>query len=136
MPDDDFLTVIPDDEIEEENEPSKTYYLDFEHGRILGNIDGREAMQQAILKALITPRFKCMIYTDQYGSEIKEDMMAGNASDAYFTTVIPDYIKDALLPDERVLDVGDISVIIQDDSAHISLTVQTIFGDIDIEEVI
>ena len=45
---------IPIGEIEEEPESaSKTYKLDLNTGRISGMIDGREAAEQAIRKALV-----------------------------------------------------------------------------------
>ena len=59
-------------QVEEAAEPpSKTYRLDLEEGRILGMVDGQEAVRQAIHKAIITPRWKCLIYDNQYGSEIE-----------------------------------------------------------------
>ena len=54
---------------EAEERPSKTYKLDLKAGRIVGYVDELEAVNQAILKAIITPRFKCLIYDNQYGSE-------------------------------------------------------------------
>ena len=51
--------------------PSKTYKLDLDKGRILGMVDGQEAVRQAIRKAIIKPRWKCLIYDNQYGSEIE-----------------------------------------------------------------
>jgi len=134
---DDLLTEIPTDDIENEYEiPTKTYAIDFERGRIGGIVDGVEAVKQAIIKAVITPRFKCLIYNDQYGSEIKEDVIEGNSSEAYLQTVIPDYIGDALLPDERIIDVGDFNIVLEEDKAHISFIAYTIYGDIQIEEVV
>lgn len=133
----DLLTEIPADDINEEYEiPSKTYSIDFENGRILGKIDDIEAVKQAIGKAIITPRFKCLIYDDEYGSEIKEDVISKDSSEAYLQTVIPDYITDALLPDERIIDVGDFDITIKEDSAYIHFTAHTVFGDIEIEEVV
>ena len=38
---------------------SRTYRLDLDAGRIVGFVDNLEAVQQAIRKAIITPRFKC-----------------------------------------------------------------------------
>lgn len=137
MSNDDLLTEIPNDDIENEYEiPTKTYAIDFETGRIGGIIDGIDAVKQAIIKAVITPRFKCLIYDDQYGSEIKEDVIGENSSEAYLQTVIPEYINDALLPDERIIDVGDFNIIIEKDNAMISFTAHTIYGDIQIEEVV
>jgi len=134
---DDLLTEIPTDDIESEYEiPTKTYAIDFERGRIGGMIDGVDAIKQAIIKAVITPRFKCLIYDDQYGSEIKEDVIEEDSSEAYLQTVIPDYVSDALLPDERIIDVGDFDITLDKDKAHIKFTAYTIYGDIQIEEVV
>lgn len=63
--------------IEEAQEPSsKTYRLDLDKGRISGKIDGLEAVNQAIRKAIITPRFKCLIYDNQYGSEVEDAVIS------------------------------------------------------------
>lgn len=137
MANDDLLTEIPTDDIESEYEiPTKTYAIDFERGRIGGTVDGVDAVKQAIIKAVITPRFKCLIYDDQYGSEIKEDVIEESSSEAYLQTVIPDYIDDALLPDERIINVGDFDIVLEEDKAHICFTAHTIYGDIQIEEVV
>ena len=64
---------IPIDTIEEEAEkPTRTYRLDLDSGRIIGTIDGIEAVNQAIRKAIITARYKCLIYDDDYGGELKD----------------------------------------------------------------
>lgn len=50
---------IPIDTIEEEAEkPTRTYRLDLDSGRIIGTIDGIEAVNQAIRKAIITARYQ------------------------------------------------------------------------------
>ena len=72
---------IPISGIEEEREePSLTYKLDLDAGRIAGKVDGLEAIKQFIRKALITPRFHCLIYDNQYGSEIKDTITSKNAT--------------------------------------------------------
>ena len=49
---------IPIDTIEEETEkPTRTYRLDLDSGRIIGAVDGIEAVNQAIRKAIITARY-------------------------------------------------------------------------------
>ena len=59
-----------------------TYGLDLDKGRITGKIDGLEAVNQAIRKAIITPRWKCLVYDNQYGSEI-EDAVIDSRSRIY-----------------------------------------------------
>ena len=64
---------------EEQEKPSLTYRLDLAAGRIIGKVDGRAAVEQAILKAIITPRFHCLVYDNQYGSEVIEAIIADDA---------------------------------------------------------
>jgi len=77
---------IPIEELEEPVEQSsKTYRLDFENGRIFsaGSCDGLEAVNQFIKKAILTPRFRCLIYDNQYGSEIKQTIIADDVTNEY-----------------------------------------------------
>lgn len=128
---------IPIKEITDaEEKPSRTYKLDLEKGRIAGTIDGIEAVNQAIKKAIITPRFKCLIYDNQYGSEVQEAIIAKDVTPEFTEAVIPGFIKDALKPDTRILDVYDFQFEFQGDGAYIYFKVDTIFGETEFEEVI
>lgn len=65
----DVLIPIPIETVtDSEEQPSLTYRLDLDAGRIVGKVDNLEAVNQAIRKAIITPRFKCLIYDNQYGT--------------------------------------------------------------------
>ena len=128
---------LPINEVTEaEEKPSLTYNLDLEKGRIIGKVDGLDAVKQAIHKAIITPRFKCLIYDNQYGSEIRDVIIAQDATPEYTETVIPGFITDALKPDTRILKAYDFSFEFTEDRAYIAFKVSTIFGEIQIEEVI
>lgn len=116
--------------------PSQTYALDLDRGRIIGKVDGLEATRQAIRKALITPRWKCLVYNNQYGSELKNEITAKDASRELIETEIPRMVEDALLPDTRVLSVSDFSYFFEGDECYITFTAQTIYGTTVIEEVI
>lgn len=133
---DDLLGFIPaEDEVKVGKEaPSKTYHINFEKGRIIGTVDDIEAVRQAIVKSLITPRFKCMIYNDEYGSEIQDDILNKNADNTYLATVIPDYVKEALSNDKRILEIGDFNISVKDNSAFVTFTAHTVFGDVKISE--
>ncbi len=115
--------------------PSQTYALDLDRGRIIGRVDGLKATEQAIRKALITPRWKCLVYDNQYGSELKNEITAKDASPELIETEIPRMIEDALLTDTRILSVGGFSCSFEGDACYISFTAQTIYGAIVIEEV-
>ena len=75
-----FIPIPIDTVTEAEEQPSLTYRLDLENGRIVGRVDKLEAVNQAIRKAIITPRFKCLIYDNQYGSEVEEAIITKDAS--------------------------------------------------------
>jgi hypothetical protein len=128
---------LPVAEVEEKKEaPSLSYRLDLDRGRIIGTVDGLEAVNQAIRKAIITPRFKCLIYDNQYGSEIEEAITTNDATQEYVETAIEGFVADALKPDTRILRVYDFSVEFKDDGAYIYFKADTIFGETAIEEVI
>lgn len=116
--------------------PSKTYKLDLEKGRIMGFVDGQEAVRQAIKKALITPRFKCLIYDNQYGSEIEEAVTTNDATREYVRSVVSGFVEDCLKPDKRVLSVSNFNFEFRDDGAYISFVADTIFGKVSIKEVV
>lgn len=77
---------------EEVEQPSRTYRLDIERGKITGLVDGQDAVKQAIYKILNTERFGHFIYSGSYGSEKSE----------IFRTDYERCIRDALLQDERI----------------------------------
>lgn len=131
------LSELTDNEVE----TSKTYRIDWENGRISGKIDGADAMKQFIKKAVLTPRFKCLIYNSQYGSEIKDTLIAPGVTREYIETEISFLIEDALIHDERVLKVYNVSIEFGEtyplqDSAVISFDVDTIYGQIPIKEAV
>ena len=144
-------------QVEEAAEPpSKTYRLDLEDGRILGMVDGQEAVRQAIHKAIITPRWKCLIYDNQYGSEIEAAVIQsmGRASHEYIEAVVPGFVRDALRPDRRVTLVynfvfaftpedkakyfPELFEVVGDDgdAVFVHFDADTIYGTVQIEEVI
>jgi len=116
--------------------PSKTYRLDLEKGRIVGKVDGIAAVNQAIHKAIITPRFKCLIYNHQYGNEAEAAVTAKDATRDYIEATLEGFVRDALRPDTRILSISDFAIDFEGDAAHISFLAETIFGATEVEEVI
>ena len=121
---------------EAQEKPSLTYRLDLEAGRIVGKVDGLAAVEQAIHKAIITPRFRCLIYDNQYGSEIEEAIIAKDATPEYIEAATEGFVRDCLKPDTRILEVRDFSFHFEGDAAHIFFRADTIYGEIEVEEVI
>ena len=121
---------IPIDTIEEETEkPTKTYRLDLDSGRIIGTVDGIEAVNQAIIKAIITARYKCLIYDDDYGGELKDMVYDEVSTPELIETALPELVRDALSQDTRILDVYDFEISFKNDEAFIVFKADTVFGE-------
>ena len=113
-----LLAETADDTVQ----PSKTYRLDFENGRLGGFIDEKEALQQAVHKALITARERFLIYTDEYGCEI-EDLIGASVTKSFVETEIPRVIEEALIYDDRIESVNDLTVTASGDTVIISFSI-------------
>lgn len=131
-----YIPIPVETVTEAEEQPSLTYRLDLDAGRIVGMVDGLTAVEQAIRKAIITPRFKCLIYDNQYGSEIEDAFIAKDASYEYIRAATEGFIKDCLKPDTRVLGVHDFEFEFMDNQAYIYFKADTIYGETEIKEVI
>ena len=120
------VTVTPAAE-----QPTKTYKVDFDTGRVAGYVDETEAMKQAIFKILSTERFLYLIYSWNYGIEL--DAVVGKSYQV-FESEIKRVITEALLADSRITDVTDFEVTqIDKRTASVKFTAETIFGEIPIE---
>lgn len=121
---------------EEKEQPSLTYKLDLKAGRIVGKVDGLEAVNQYIEKALLTPRFHCLVYDNQYGSEIKDAIKDDSATEELIKSEIPRLVEDALLCDGRILKVYDFEFEFNEDYCNVHFKADTIYGTTEVEEVI
>jgi phage baseplate assembly protein W len=87
-----------------ETQPSYTYMMNLEDEKVVGNTQGRSAMEQAIHKILSTERYRTPIYSWNYGVEF--DSLIGKPM-SYCIPEIERRIKEALLQDDRISSVGD-----------------------------
>lgn len=115
--------------------PTKTYAIDIDNGNIIGYIDGIEAVEQYIRKALITPRYKCSAYTSEYGSAIETTVVMNKHNRELIKALLPNIIKDTL-SDSRIIDVYDFEFEDGADCIYINFTVDTVYGTTNIEEAI
>lgn len=119
-------------EQDEELQPSRTYKIDFENKRIVGMIDDYEAVVQFIRKSLNTDKYAFEIYNWCYGNEIRS--LIGMPY-SYVVTRLPNIIKEAVLTDERILDVRDCTFEQLDiDSMLISCNIDTVYGTVNFEQ--
>lgn len=116
-----------EDTIEETyTETTKTYKIDFENGRIRGFCDDVEALKQAIYLILNTERYEYLIYSDDYGVELKGLIKIDKdiAESEYKRR-----IKEALVQDERIDNVDNFIFSYKKDGIDINFTVFSIYGE-------
>ena len=132
------ISVPFDIETLEETRPTtRTYKMDLQKKRIIGMTDDEEALMQSIWKMLLTERFKHLIYSDDYGSEIMARAMDTELTQEFLESDIPDLVEDALLIDDRITGISEVTwEWIGRDSVHLSFTAYTIYGDLEVEGVI
>lgn len=116
--------------LEVEAQPSLTYALDVENNRARGTADGMEAVKQAIYLILNVERYDCLIYSWNYGVELKG--LIGQPKD-FVLPEIKRRITEALLQDDRITAIDGFEFETGRRSVHVTFTAHTIFGDTEIE---
>ncbi|MEW5069643.1 DUF2634 domain-containing protein [Bacillus subtilis] len=128
------------DDIEDDSEvieTSQTYKIDFENGRISNEkITGLEAIRQFVYLSLHTERYAYSVFSHDIGNELQDILADNETTDAYKKMEIPRLIEEALIYDDRVSSVSDFEIEKQGDSFHVSFTVETDEGKLEIEEVL
>lgn len=125
-------TIDNDLEVEENYiESTKTYKIDFETGRIIGFCDDIEALKQAIYLILNTERYEYLIYSDDYGSELKD--LTGKEKDIA-ESEYKRRIKEALIQDDRINNIDNFIFNYNKDSVLIKFIVSSIYGEFSIDK--
>lgn len=105
--------------------PSLTYRMDWENKRIIGQLDGLEAAQQAVVKVLRTERYDHLIYSFEYGTEwrlvLGQDRLLARAE-------LRRMITEALLQDERITGIDHLEAAFSGDKLSVSCQVATTYG--------
>ena len=105
--------------------PSLTWLINRQTMRVQSNVDGLEAVRQAVEILLNTERFRWQIYSDRIGSETDE--LIGD-SVSYIAAELPRMVSEALLIDDRVTELTDFTYRTAGDEMVWSFTVHTVFG--------
>lgn len=110
-----------------ESMPSLTWYINKDTNRIQGTADNYDAVVQAVQVILNVERFRWQIYSPYSGMQwrglIGEDP-------GYVAAELQRRIRDALMMDDRVTGIKDFKYSIADDVLTASLTVTTVYGDV------
>ena len=120
-------------ELEINSMPSKTYKLNYGKNQIYDTTDDLQALKQAIYIILNTERYNYLIYSWDFGVELKK-LIGMEKFQA--TAQLEQAIKDALLQDSRILNVENFSFAFERKTVTATFTVKTIFGDIESEKVV
>lgn len=118
-------------DFEEEVQPTRTYRIDHETKRIIGITDGKEAMEQAIYKAIGTERYQNIIYSWNYGAEIGK--LFGKPIPFVYSE-LKRLTIEALSLDERISELTDFQFSHQKNKVFMSFTAHTNFGEIPIQK--
>ena len=139
MNEDDKLAISDDVEDDQTDDPedddtdaetSLTWQV--KNGRIVTKIDDEMAVIQAIEKILETERSAYPIYSEDYGHDLDE--LVGKSED-YVEAEIQRVLEEALTEDDRITGVTvDSFDVNEDDTATITATVSTIYGDLTVEQ--
>lgn len=108
--------------------PSKTYRIDFDKKTISGYVDELDAICQFARKALMTSRIRHIIYSDQFGNDLVAAFRNEKMSNSYIEEELPRLIEDALLSDERITGVDNISFDSSGDSIIYEFNLYSIYG--------
>ena len=112
--------------VAQEQKPSLTWKLDLSSNRVEGMIDDRDAILQAVEKILLTERYAYRIYSWNYGAELQ--FYIGKDTD-FVLADAERTIREALLQDDRILDIEDFSAKQIDlNSVSVSFTVVSVAG--------
>lgn len=117
--------------IEETEWPLLTWNLDVAKGRIVGQLDGIEAVKQAAYKILLTPRLQYLIYSDNYGSEL-EKLIGSNP--VFVQSEITRMIREALTQDDRISSLENVQTAAAGDSLLVEFTVISSYGSFDMTQ--
>lgn len=123
--------TITHETIEKKEQPSLTWKLDAARGRIIGRLDGLEAVKQAAFKILETPRYYYLIYTANYGSEL-ETLIGMNPT--FLKSEAARMIREALTQDDRITSVENIRITNIGDNLLIECMIISSYGSFEINQ--
>ena len=116
-------------------QPSLQHKMNLSDSFIASKCDGKEGLKQAVYKILSTERYENVIYSRNYGVELKD--LFGQPVKTVIS-LIESRIKEALLQDDRITDVnGFIFDTSQKHKVSVTFTVHSELGDFEVlKEVI
>ena len=124
LPDSGSVSLLPDG-VQIVQQPSLTWGIDKGTNRIQGEINGYQAVKQAVEIILNVERFRWQIYLPSSG--MQWDGLIGQ-DPGYVASEVQRRILDALLMDDRVLGISNFDYTFNGEDFSASLTVNTVYG--------
>lgn len=114
--------------LKEKERPSWTYGMDLEGKRFSGMVDGVDAVRQAVYCILNTERYDLLIYSWNYGAELKD--LYGHPM-PYVKSELKRRIREALMQDDRIHSVDSFLFAHEQGKLAVSFKVHSVFGEFD-----
>lgn len=111
--------------VQEQEQPTCTWLVDWDKKRIVGMTDGLDALKQAVFCILQTERFEYLIYSFNYGHELKT--LIGR-SPSYVESEINRMITEALTQDDRIEGISNLKIEVNGDNLLAQFDVITTAG--------
>lgn len=117
--------LTTDLELDEAAEVSKTYKLTDD--KIQGYVDELEALKQYIYKVICTEKYKCPIYSLDYGIEL-ESLIGKDKT--YVQIELQRRITECLIQDGRINNVNNFVFFVSGDELFCTFDVVSVYGTI------
>lgn len=118
------------DGLEFEEQPSRTWGIDKTTNRIVRDVEGLQAVRQAVDIILHVERFAWQIYRSYSGMEW-EGLIGQQVG--YVAAELQRRLKEALAMDNRIVGISNFTYAVQGDALSASFTVNSVYGDTEIE---
>ncbi len=111
-------------------QPSLTWNIDKNSNQITGQVDGADAVRQAVEIIMNVERFRWQIYEPYSGVETVD--LLGN-DPGYISSEFQRRVRDALMVDDRITGISNYSSQVNGNNLMVSFMVNTVFGDVPVQ---
>lgn len=108
----------------------RTYRYSYSQKRFISYTDGIEAVKQAVYFILSTERYDYIMYSPNYGIEMKDLI---GAQKELIICELPRRIREALLCDDRIKSVDDFEFSSDGNALRAAFKISTVYGDFEEE---
>lgn len=117
-------------------ETPREYGIDFSTGQLTGLIvEGLEAIKVWIWNCIHSERYRYAIYSWQYGVEY-EQYIGETISDEYLQSDCQTETEEALMVNPYITGITDFDATLEGTTLHITFTVETTIGKIEVSEYV